>query len=123
MKHKWVPPLPPLMHDSFIKVTEENKMYNVRIYEPQGDRPTRTIIAKRGEFIAIPEKSLVKLKLIDGTSDEPDPESPTKFFKLNFKTYFITLNMAQSQKGEKIDKKPKDMTMVELKAEADKLKA
>jgi len=104
----------------FIYKIEDNKMYNVRIYEPQGDRPTRTIIAKRGEFIAIPEKNMVKLKLIDGTSDEPDPESPAKFYKLNFKTYFITLNMAQ--KKEKIGKKPKDMTMVELKNEADRLK-
>ncbi|MCX5711709.1 MAG: LptF/LptG family permease, partial [Candidatus Omnitrophica bacterium] len=106
----------------FIYKIEDNKMFNVRIYEPQGDKPTRTIIAKRGEFIAIPEKSMVKLKLIDGTSDEPDPESPAKFYKLNFKTYFITLNMAQSQKKEAIGKKPKDMTMVELKNEADRLK-
>ncbi|MFA6350328.1 MAG: LptF/LptG family permease [Candidatus Omnitrophota bacterium] len=106
----------------FIYKIEDNKMFNVRIYEPQGDRPTRTIIAKRGEFIAIPEKSMVKLKLIDGTSDEPDPESPAKFYKLNFHTYFITLNMAQAQKKEKIGKKPKDMTMVELNAEANKLK-
>ncbi len=106
----------------FIYKIEDNKMFNVRIYEPQGDKPTRTIIAKRGEFIAIPEKSIVKLKLIDGTSDEPDPDSPAKFYKLNFKTYFMTLNMSQSQKKEKIGKKPKDMTMVELKTEADRLK-
>ncbi len=106
----------------FIYRIEENKMINVRIYEPREGKPTRTIVAKRGEFIAIPEKSMVKLKLVDGTSDEPDPENPKNFYKLNFKTYFMTLNLAQAQATEEIRKKPKDMTIKELIREAEKLK-
>ena len=86
----------------FIYRIEENKLFNVRIYEPQGeDKPTRTIVAKRGEFIAIPEKNMVKLKLIDGTADEPDPENPTNFYKLNFKTYFMTLNLSAKNRGNR----------------------
>lgn len=108
----------------FIYRIEENKLYNVRIYEPQGEgKPTRTIVAKKGEFIAIPEKSAVKLKLIDGTADEPDPENPANFYKLNFKTYFITLNLAQSQKAGEIGKKPKDMTIKELNSEIKRLRS
>jgi lipopolysaccharide export system permease protein len=106
----------------FIYRIEDNKLYNVRIYEPQEGKPTRTIVAKRGEFIAIPEKSMIKLKLIDGTADEPDPENMTNFYKLNFKTYFISLNLAQAQKSDNIDKKPKDMTIKELLNEAKNLK-
>lgn len=106
----------------FIYRIEENKMFNVRIYQPEEGKPTRTIVAKRGEFIAVPEKSMVKLKLIDGTADEPDPENPTNFYKLNFKTYFITLNLANAQKKDSIGKKPKDMTLQELSSEADKMK-
>ncbi|MBP7216402.1 MAG: LptF/LptG family permease [Candidatus Omnitrophica bacterium] len=106
----------------FIYRIEDNKLINVRIYEPQGEgKPTRTIIAKRGEFIAIPEKKIVKLKLIDGTADEPDPEKPTQFYKLNFKTYFMTLNLAKMQNKGPIEKKPKDMTIMELKQEAGRL--
>lgn len=102
---------------------KKNRLGNVRIYEPQGeDKPTRTIIAKAGEFITMPEKNTVKLKLIDGTSDEPDPENPTKFYKLNFKTYFMNLNLAQSQDKDKLGKKPKDMTISELNTEIGKLK-
>jgi len=101
-----------------------NKIYNVRIYEPQGeDKPTRTIVAKAGEFISIPEKNMVKLKLIDGTSDEPDPENPLNFYKLNFKTYFMNLNLAQSQSKDQIKKKPKDMTINELRSEISRLKS
>ncbi|MFA5411170.1 MAG: LptF/LptG family permease [Candidatus Omnitrophota bacterium] len=101
---------------------KKNRLHNVRVYEPQEGKPTRTIIAKRGEFTAVPEKNMVKLKLMEGTSDEPDPKNPTNFYKLNFKTYFMTLNLGQAQ-GKEVDKKPKDMTIAELKKEAQKLKA
>lgn len=103
---------------------KKNKIYNVRIYEPQGeDKPTRTIIARSGEFITIPEKNIIKLKLMDGTSDEPDPNNPTSFYKLNFRTYFMNLNLAQAQDPRTVEKKPKDMTIPELQSEANSLKA
>lgn len=107
----------------FIYRIEENKLINVRIYEPQGEgKPSRTIVAKRGEFIAIPERNMVKLKLMDGTSDEPDPKNPTNFYKLNFKTYFMSLNLDQAEDTDEIKKKPKDMTIKELRKEIRKLK-
>jgi len=107
----------------FIYRIDQNKLTNVRIYEPQGpDKPARTIVAKRGEFIVVPEKNMVKLKLMDGTSDEPDPENPSNFYKLNFKTYFMALNLNQMQNSDKIEKKPKDMTIQELREETRKLK-
>jgi len=102
---------------------KKNRLNNVRIYEPQGeDKPTRTIVAKAGEFITIPGKNAIKLKLIDGTSDEPDPENPTNFYKLNFRTYFMNLDMAQMQ-DKVVEKKYKEMTIHELKKEAKKLKS
>jgi len=100
---------------------KKNRLNNIRIYEPQGeDKPTRTIVAKSGEFIALPDKNMIKLKLIDGTSDEPDPENPTNFYKLNFRSYFMNLNLAQMQERI-VDKKTKEMSIRELKAEAKKL--
>jgi len=101
---------------------KKNRLNNVRIYEPQGEnKPTRTIVAKAGEFITDPEKNIVKLKLIDGTSDEPDPENPKNFYKLNFKTYFMNLNPAQTKNSKKIEKKPKEMTIKELRKEISNL--
>jgi len=105
----------------FIYNIEGNKLSNIRIYEPQDEGPTRTIVAKRGEFILIPEKKTVKLKLMDGTADEPDPDNPSNFYKLNFKTYFMSLNLSKQESGE-INKKPKDMTLQELRREAGRLK-
>lgn len=106
----------------FIYRIEENKMSNVRIYEPQEGKATRTIVARHGEFISIPEKKVIKLKLIDGTSDEPDPNNPSNFYKLNFKTYFMTLNLGNGKTKEELRKKPKDMTINELQKEIEQLK-
>jgi lipopolysaccharide export system permease protein len=106
----------------FIYRIEGNKLINIRIYEPREGKPTRTIVAKYGEFIALPEKNMIKLKLMDGSTDEPDPENPDNFYKLNFKTYFMGLNLAQAQDKDKIGKKPKDMTIQELKNEVRRVK-
>lgn len=104
----------------FIHKIEDNKMYNITIYQPQPDgKPTRTIIARRGEFTAVPQEDQIILKLIDGTSDEPDMKNPNSFYKLNFQTFFMTLDI--SEKKKEIDKKPKSMTLKELRQEIDKL--
>ncbi len=102
----------------FIYSIEDNKLNNVRIYEPQGDdKPTRIIVAKKGEFSPVPEQNIIKLKLMDGTADEPDPTNPNSFYKLNFRNYFMTLNLSQMADKGKIAKKPKDMTIQELQYE------
>ncbi|MFH0858115.1 MAG: LptF/LptG family permease [Candidatus Omnitrophota bacterium] len=102
---------------------KNNKLINVRIYEPQGEgKPTRTIVARSGEFISIPEKNSIKLKLMDGTSDEPDPNNPLNFYKLNFKTYFMNLNIADARNKGPIEKKYKEMTIRELSNEIAKLR-
>ena len=95
---------------------KHNRLNNIRIYEPMGEgKSARTIVAKSGEFITLPEKNIVKLKLMDGTSDEPDPENPQNFYKLNFKTYFMNLSLASAKNNDKLDKKPKEMNMKELR--------
>ena len=103
----------------FIYRIEGNTLHNIRIYQPQEDGPTRTIVARRGEFTPVPGEDKIKLKLIDGTSDEPDLKNPNNFYKLNFKNYFMTLDL--SEKKKKVDKKPKSMTLEEVKNKIDEL--
>jgi len=105
----------------FIHKIEGNKMENITIYQPQPHGPTRTIIAKKGEFSPVPGKDQIKLKLINGTSDEPNLNNPGAFFKLDFNQQFITLDL--SKKNKKIDKKPKSMTLKELQREIDRLES
>jgi len=107
----------------FIHSIDENRLKNIRIYQLQEDGPTRTIIAEGGEFITYPGKSILKLKLTNGTADEPNPSNPNIFYKLNFKTYFMTLDLRSSFTKMKVEKKPKDMTIKELRDEIVKLQA
>lgn len=107
----------------FIHGIDKNKLKNIRIYQLQDNGPTRTIIAERGEFITYPEQNIVKLKLANGTADEPNPKNPSLFYKLNFKTYYMTLNLNNDFAEGEIEKKPKDMTIKELKDELARLRA
>ncbi|NLE65444.1 MAG: YjgP/YjgQ family permease [Elusimicrobia bacterium] len=105
----------------FIYRIDRNRMYNIRIYQPQPDnKPTRTIIAQEGEFTPVPGEQKVMLKLMNGTSDETDLNDPNTFYKLNFKQSFMTLDL--SQQGGKIEKKPKGMTLNELTEEMEEFK-
>ena len=104
----------------FIYKIDNNKMYNVRIYQPQPDgKPTRTIIAQEGEFASSPTNDIIKLKLVNGTSDEIDFKNPNNFYKLNFETSFITLDVSKTRK--KTDKKPRAMTLNELQQKMQEL--
>lgn len=105
----------------FIYKVDGNKMHNIRIYQPQPEgKPTRTIIAQEGEFATSPGNDIIKLKLVNGTSDEINFQDPNNFYKLNFETSFITLDISKTKK--KADKKPKAMTLDELRAKMNELR-
>ena len=107
----------------FIYQVDGNRLFKVRIYEPKEGRPTRTIVAQRGEFIPIPKERRVLLKLYDGAADEPDLKNPLKFYKLQFKTYAMSLAVGEGKDPATLDRKPKDMSMQQLQAEMKKLSA
>jgi lipopolysaccharide export system permease protein len=105
----------------FIHRIDDNKFFNITIYQPQANgKPTRTITAKRGEFSPVPGKDQIILKLIDGTSDEPDLQNPNNFYKLNFQTFFMTLDLSAENKKE-ITKKPKGMSLSQIVKERQRL--
>ncbi len=105
----------------FIYEIDKNKLRGIRIYQPQEGRAARTITAQKGELISIPERGIIKLKLVHGTTDEPDPKDPTKLYKLNFKTYDLPLNVGDVKEAGELGKKPKDMTIRELSDEIERL--
>ena len=74
-------------------------------------------MAEAGEINSLPDKNLVELKLYNGTSEEPSPTDPETFYKLNFKTYYMTLDLTKLFKKEHIQKKTREMTVNELNKE------
>lgn len=106
----------------FVYHVDGQKLSNVRIYEPQPNGPTRTIIADRGEFVRLPQAPGVALKLYDGTVDEWDPTHPGSFYKVAFTVYTMHLHSDQTD-PERMGKKLKELTFKELAAERTRLGA
>jgi lipopolysaccharide export system permease protein len=104
----------------FIYRMDGDLLYGVRIYEPAPNKPTKTIIAGQGEFVHVPGKDQLMLKLLNGTSDEPDLSNPNNFYKLNFQTSFIRMDL--SKKNVKEGKKSKAMTLRELSSKIKSLR-
>jgi len=110
-------------HIMFIYRIRNDTMENIRIYQPQSDRPTRSIVAESGAFISIPEKNAIKLMLRNGTADEPSFDDPEVFYKLNFKNYHITLSLQDKIDIQPLDKKVSDMTIREIESEINAMRA
>jgi lipopolysaccharide export system permease protein len=106
----------------FVYQVNGNRLSKVRIYEPQEGRPTRTVVAESGEFIPIPSERRVVLKLTNGSADEPDPRDPSKLYKLKFATYAMNLSV-EMRDPQDLVRKPKDMTLDQIRLEVASLKA
>ncbi len=106
----------------FIHRIRKNELEGIRIYQPQKNGPTRTIVAERGELIANESRTQLKLKLMHGTTDEPDANDPQKFYKLDFDVSYLPLDLSNYKFKDPVLKKPKEMTLVELRAEIRRLK-
>ena len=106
----------------FVYRVDGQKLEGVRIYEPQPNGPTRTIIADRGEFQRLQNKRGVQLRLYDGTVDEWDLQHPGSFYKVNFTDYTMMLRTDRDD-PEQMGKKLKDMSFKELLAERQQLAA
>lgn len=94
---------------------EGNRLYEITIYQPQEKgKATRTVIAEWGEIIASKDDKTLTLRLYNGTSDEPNPDDPTAFYKLNFKTFELPPIHLGKEDPKKIEKKVKDMSLDEI---------
>ena len=101
----------------FIHGIKGNVLEDVRIYQPRKDKPTRTIVAKEGHIISVPEESSVKLRLSNGTADEISADKPEEFYKLSFKDYYMTLNLENTVDTSKIQKKAREKNIKEILSE------
>jgi len=106
----------------FVHDIKGNKLDGIRIYQPQDEGPTRTVVAEKGEILTLPDGTGVRLKLMDGTADEIDSESPDTFYKLSFEEYYMTLNLENAVNVNSIQKKAREKSIKELYREMNDLK-
>jgi len=106
----------------FIYDIRGDQLRNIRIYQPQQNGPTRTLIAEKGQIMPQPRENTIKIKLSNGIADETSPDKPDTFYKLIFDSYYITLDLKDSLQQHKIDKKAREYTLAELRREINKFK-
>lgn len=90
-----------------------NRLEGITIHQLHMDRPTRTIVAEHGEIISSPNEKTLILRLYQGSSDEPNPDDPNVFYKLDFKTFELPPINLGAEEGP-VNKKIKDMTLDEI---------
>jgi lipopolysaccharide export LptBFGC system permease protein LptF len=98
-----------------IRVSDKdgNKLKNVFIYEVNEKESTSKVTyAKKGEFAV--DKDILKLKLENGFRDESATGEKKELYRLNFEVFFIDIPLGD-KKAIKVDKKPADMTVRELR--------
>ncbi|RKY41594.1 MAG: hypothetical protein DRP85_05715 [Candidatus Makaraimicrobium thalassicum] len=98
----------------FIHGVRGNRLENIRIYQPREGKSTRTIVAKRGEIIPLPEEDSVQLRLSDGMADEISSDKPDEFYKVSFKDYYMTLSLEDKMRIGDIQKKAREKSIKEL---------
>jgi len=107
----------------FIHEIDGKVLSNIRVYQPQAGRATRTIVAEWGEFKTMPEEDIIELALHNGTSEEPAPNEENSFYKLNFKTYHLRLDISKYMKKDTIQKKTREMNIRELNKEIESFRS
>jgi lipopolysaccharide export system permease protein len=108
-------------HIIFVNRVRGDRLEGIKIFQTQEGRNPRITVAREGTFVPVEEEGVIKLKLMDGSLDEPKSDNPNEFYQVRFKTYYTTLNLLEGQIDE-IEKKPKDMTIAEAKQEIESLR-
>lgn len=88
------PGIPTKAGDGYVFLAREIKedgLHDVTIYQTQDEKPTRTILAERCEVVHLANNTKIKVRLYNGTIDEPDVDDTKVFNKLDFKVYELPL--------------------------------
>lgn len=97
----------------FLRKVKGNSLYGVHIWQLREGKPPLTISARKGEIISHPERRMVTLKLIDGRREEVNPAAPGEYTRSDFSIY--RFNLPLPAEGKRTDKRPKEMTIKELR--------
>lgn len=105
----------------YVSDKEANKMKNIFIYEVnEKEGISKVTYAKKGEFAV--DKNTLKMKLENGFRDETASGGKKELYRLNFEVFFIDIPMGD-KKTVKVEKKPADMNVKELREKIKYLKS
>jgi len=74
-----------------------SKISDITIFEHKNAKAPRTITAKKGDIKFSPDGSKLIMNLYDGEIHEPDPDSPERYRRVEFKRQVLTIEGASSE--------------------------
>ncbi|MFA5063689.1 MAG: hypothetical protein WC578_06455 [Candidatus Omnitrophota bacterium] len=72
---------------------EGNKLYGIKV-----SSQNKTLEAKSGDYIYIPERNAIRFTLVDGVAEDHDPDIPQKLNRLTFQQTIFTLKLEPKNK-------------------------
>lgn len=80
-------------YNILIKRVDEarSQIYGVTIYEQGTGSAPRTILAKKGLLVALPDLQVLRLELSQGEIHELDPNDPGRYHRMSFSRHTINL--------------------------------
>lgn len=111
------PGVPAKILDNYIFIAREidgEHLGNVTIYEPMPEGPTRTILAETCQIDRLENNTKMRIRLFNGTIDEPDENDAKVFNKLDFEVYELPIIDIHSV--ENIGKKTREFSIDQLYA-------
>lgn len=104
----------------FLEKVKGNSLYGVHIWRLREAGAPLTIFARRGEVTSNSKKRMITIKLMNGTREEVDPGTPGEYSRSKFSVYYFNLLLPEER--ERTDKRPKEMTIRELREGAREIK-
>lgn len=74
-----------------------SKISDITIFEHKNPKAPRTITAKKGDIKFSPDGSKLIMNLYNGEIHEPDPDSPERYRRVEFKKQVLTIEGASSE--------------------------
>ena len=99
----------------WVSSKDKNTIKDIRIYQKEKNKPTRVIVAEEGVVEPVVGTGTVNLKLVNGSIDESLPQDPDNPVKVVFNTYQVSLDLKEAFKEEQIERKPREMSISELR--------
>lgn len=95
-----------------------SQLFGITIYESGRGTAPRTIIAEKGRLITQPEQQLIRLELSRGEIHEMDPNDPTRYHRMMFKSHTLNLPLDERfQHQARSHRSDREMTTAMLRSE------
>ena len=103
----------------YIQRVKGDQLYGIHIAKLKEEGLPTSIVATRGEILPVEREGVISLKLLQGTIDETRLDDVYRCDRSSFSEYYLELELPPQ--GGAVSKRPKDMSISELRGKVEEL--